>query len=83
MYVDFGRGLHFELREGRNDLAVPPGRFRAQLYSGGWMRLGRAFLDIDTTRGRSTSSTHRRAPSGLRVRPDFIRSSDRGAARSQ
>jgi hypothetical protein len=51
MYVDFGRGLHFQLLEGRNDLALPPGRFRAQLYSGGWMRLGRAFLDIDTTRG--------------------------------
>ncbi|WP_327117286.1 hypothetical protein OHB12_07055 [Nocardia sp. NBC_01730] len=51
IYVDFGRGLHFELWEGRNDLALPPGRFRAQLYSGGWMRVGRAFLDIDTTRG--------------------------------
>lgn len=51
MYVDFGHGLHFELREGRNDLALPPGRFRAQLYSGGWMRVARAFLDIDTTRG--------------------------------
>ena len=52
MAVEFAPGLRYSLRPGRNDLQLPPGRYRAQLWCqyGVW-QVGKATIDIDTTRG--------------------------------
>ncbi|WP_139347649.1 hypothetical protein [Nocardia donostiensis] len=52
MMVEFAPGLRFLLHPGNNQLFLPPGRYRAQLWSQyTFWRVGRAELDIDTTRG--------------------------------
>ncbi|MEV6324780.1 hypothetical protein AB0M45_26875 [Nocardia sp. NPDC051787] len=52
MRVEFASGLRFELRPGRNQVFVPPGRYRVQLWSQFTLgKVGKATLDIDTTRG--------------------------------
>ncbi|SUD48141.1 Uncharacterised protein [Nocardia otitidiscaviarum] len=52
MLVEFAPGLRFDLRPGENRIMLPVGRFRAQLWSRyALWSVGRAVLDIDTTRG--------------------------------
>ncbi|PXX59686.1 hypothetical protein DFR70_11168 [Nocardia tenerifensis] len=52
MVADFGYGLRYSLAPGRNHVMVPPGHYRVQLYSQyTWWQVGKALLDIDTTRG--------------------------------
>ncbi|WP_280414308.1 hypothetical protein [Nocardia carnea] len=50
--VEFAPGYRFKLRKGRNQVLLPPGRFRAQLWSQyTFWQVGKASLDVDTTRG--------------------------------
>ncbi|MEV6557521.1 hypothetical protein AB0M22_17515 [Nocardia sp. NPDC051756] len=50
--ADFGYGVRYSLARGRNHVMVPPGRYRVMLYSQyTFWQVGKAWLDIDTTRG--------------------------------
>ncbi len=52
MLVEFAPGLRFRLRPGQNHLALPPGYYHARLWSQyTFWHVGKATLDIDTTRG--------------------------------
>ncbi|WP_306359415.1 hypothetical protein [Nocardia sp. CC227C] len=52
MLVEFAPGLRFGLRPGENRIMLPTGCFRAQLWSQyAFWSVGRAALDIDTSRG--------------------------------
>lgn len=50
--VEFAPGHRYVLTTGRNDFSLPPGRYRAELWSQyAFWRVGKATLDIDTTNG--------------------------------
>lgn len=50
--VEFAPGLRFRLQQGRNRILLPPGCFRADLWSQyTFWRVGKASVDVDTTRG--------------------------------
>lgn len=50
--VEFAPGHRYVLTAGRNEFMLPPGRYRARLWSQyAFWRVGKAALDIDTTNG--------------------------------
>lgn len=50
--VEFAPGRRFVLTTGRNDFSLPPDRYRVELWSQyAFWRVGKATIDIDTTRG--------------------------------
>lgn len=54
MFIEFVPGWRFHLSPGRNVLALPPGRYHAQLFSQyTFFRVGRAELVIDARPGRT------------------------------
>lgn len=62
MVVDFGPGQRFSLRPGRNEIALPPGHYRARFHSQYvFWRVGRAEAAVDIRPGQAVQ-LHYAAP---------------------